>query len=116
MEAITNVSVPVVPKQGKAQAPLKRASDSDAKPLPKPEAAKGQTDKLTEVSAKLERARQVANTHVLGNHSVVTFKDAATGKNITRITNLEDGSEVYLPRPDALARMHSIDKSLSLDA
>lgn len=121
METITNVSVPVVPKnQGKAYAPLKRAS-SDAQPIPKPKSAEGQIDqKLAQADAKrLERLRQAANTFVLSDQSFTMYKDATTGQFITRFTSLRDGKVTYIPEPDMVSWLNqskqTVDPSISLD-
>ena len=116
--AIVHVSPQIVGKNADKQLPLvKVESLQNQKPKPVPEAPSIDIDRQPIISATELEAKIVELNEVMAsrNQAVLFSTDAATGKDVVRVSNRNTGELIrQMPSVEALKAMQNIDQMMGL--
>ena len=116
--ANVHVSPQIVGKNAVEQLPLvKVESLQNQKPRPVPEAPKIDIDRQPIISATELEAKigELNEAMVSRNQAVLFSTDAATGKDVVRVSNKDTGELIrQMPSVEALKAMQNIDQMMGL--
>tara|TARA_B100000768_G_scaffold173202_1_gene182232 strand:- start:615 stop:1004 length:390 start_codon:yes stop_codon:yes gene_type:complete len=116
--ANVHVSPQIVGKNAVEQLPLvKVESLQNQKPRPVPEAPKIDIDRQPIISATELEAKivELNEAMVSRNQAVLFSTDAATGKDVVRVSNRDTGELIrQMPSVEALKAMQNIDQMMGL--
>ena len=116
--ANVHVSPQIVGKNAVEQLPLvKVESLQNQKPRPVPEAPKIDIDRQPIISATELEAKivELNEAMVSRNQAVLFSRDAATGKDVVRVSNKNTGELIrQMPSVEALKAMQNIDQMMGL--